>query len=102
MTPDRAAVMEALGTVPEPCSVLMRRPTDIHSMGLIESVAIEGGKVDVVLVLTDPSCVHFTAMRSYIGDALADVEGVEEVEVTMSTTQLWTPDRERDPAGQAR
>jgi metal-sulfur cluster biosynthetic enzyme len=102
VSPDRAAVMEALGTVPEPCSVLMRRPTDIASMGLIESVEIEGGKVDVVLVLTDPSCVHFNGMRRYIADALADVEGVEEVEVTMSTTQLWTPDRELDPAAQAR
>jgi metal-sulfur cluster biosynthetic enzyme len=102
VSPDRAAVMEALGAVPEPCSVLMRRPTDIASMGLIESVEIEGGKVDVVLVLTDPSCVHFNGMSRYIADALADVEGVEEVEVTMSTTQLWTPDRERDPAGRAR
>jgi metal-sulfur cluster biosynthetic enzyme len=93
VTPDRTAVVEALGTVLDPCSIAMRRPTDIVSMGLVESVEIDGGRVGVVLLLTDPSCVHFIGMRSYITDALADVEGVEETEVTMSTTQIWTPDR---------
>jgi metal-sulfur cluster biosynthetic enzyme len=98
--PDRAAVMAALATVPEPCAFAMGRPTDIAEMGLIESVAIDGGQVGVVLVLTDPSCVHFTAMQRYIADALDAVPGVEGVEVSMSTTQLWTPDRFGSPAGQ--
>jgi metal-sulfur cluster biosynthetic enzyme len=30
-------------------------------------------------------------MRRYITDVLDAIDGVEEVEVTMSTTQLWTP-----------
>lgn len=92
--PDREAVMAALAEVPEPCSIAMRRPTDIVAMGLIESVGIEGGQVEVVLVLTDPSCVHFTAMSGYIVDALEPLPGIEGVSVSMSTTQLWTPERE--------
>ena len=39
--PDREAVMAALASVPEPCSIAMRRPTDIVAMGLVESVTIE-------------------------------------------------------------
>jgi metal-sulfur cluster biosynthetic enzyme len=54
--------------------------------------------VAVSIVLTDPSCVHFTAMRRYITDELLRVDGVESVDVVMSTTQLWTPDR-MHPAG---
>jgi metal-sulfur cluster biosynthetic enzyme len=51
-----------------------------------------------VLVLTDPSCVHFGGMRRYITDVLLELPGVDVVEVAISTTTLWTPDR-REPAG---
>lgn len=95
------AVMAALATVPEPCSIAMRKPTNLADMGLVESVAIDAGRVEVVLVLTDPSCVHFTAMQRYIEDVLGELDWVEEVAVSMSTTQLWTPDRVRSPAADA-
>jgi metal-sulfur cluster biosynthetic enzyme len=88
-----AEVMEALRSVPEPCSIAMKTPLDITEMGLVEDVAIDGGRVAIVLVLTDPSCVHFLSMRRFIADALLALDGVEDVEVTMSTTQLWTSDR---------
>jgi metal-sulfur cluster biosynthetic enzyme len=89
----RDEVLAALRSVPEPCSIAMGRPTDICEMGLIEDVRIEGSRVQVTLVLTDPSCVHFTAMQRYISDALLELDGVSEVAVSMSTTQLWTPER---------
>jgi metal-sulfur cluster biosynthetic enzyme len=90
---DREAVRAALGRVPEPCSIAMRAPTDICEMGLVEDIRIEHGTVRVELVLTDPSCAHFGSMRRYIEDALAELDGVEAVEVVMSTTKLWTADR---------
>jgi metal-sulfur cluster biosynthetic enzyme len=86
-------VMAALRSVPEPCSIAMKTPLDITEMGLVEDVAVDGGSVAVVLVLTDPSCVHFLSMRRFIRDALLELDGVDAVEVTMSTTQLWTSDR---------
>ncbi len=88
-----AVVRECLRTVPEPCSLLMREPTNITDMGLLEHVEIDGGRVRVELVLTDPSCLHFGAMQRFITDALLHVDGVDEVEVRASTTVLWSPDR---------
>jgi len=95
MTPTPELLRERLRAVPEPCSILMRAQTDIVAMGLVEDVRIDAdGNVVVVLVLTDPSCVHFLSMRRFITDLLLEVDGVASVEVSMSTTQLWTPDRQ--------
>jgi metal-sulfur cluster biosynthetic enzyme len=92
-TATRQGVFDALGDIPEPCSIAMDAPESLASMGLIESIDIDGGQVTVTLVLTDPSCVHFVAMRRYITDALRPMPGVDSVVVRMSTIQLWTPDR---------
>lgn len=94
-----AAVRECLRTVPEPCSLLMREPTNITDMGLLEHVDIAGGRVWVELVLTDPSCLHFGAMQRFITDALMHLDGVDEVEVRASTTVLWSPDRSAEHGG---
>jgi metal-sulfur cluster biosynthetic enzyme len=93
MTLTPAAIFEALRAVPEPCSIAMSVPQDIVSMGLVEDIRVEGSAVALSLVLTDPSCVHFTAIRRYITDVLLELDGITSVEVRMSTTQLWTPDR---------
>lgn len=93
MSVDRETVLEALRSVPEPCAIAMGRDLDIREMGLVEAVAIDGDRVTVTLVLTDPSCVHFTAMSRFIADVLGELEGVGSVDVTISTTELWTPDR---------
>jgi metal-sulfur cluster biosynthetic enzyme len=89
----RAEIRERLRGVPEPCSILMRAPKDICEMGLVDEIEIDGGHVRVVLVLTDPSCVHFLSLRRYITDALLEHPDVTSVEVVMSTTELWTPER---------
>jgi len=97
MTVSVEQVMDALAAIPEPCSLALKAPTNLRDMGLIESVSIDAGHVAVVLVLTDPSCVHFLGMRRYIMDEVGRLPGVVEVAVSMSTTQLWTSDRIRSP-----
>jgi len=96
--PTLDAIRAQLRKVPEPCGLLMRAPLDICEMGLVDEISCSGGRVRVVLVLTDPSCVHFGGMRRYITDVLLEMPGVDAVEVAISTTTLWTPDR-REPAG---
>jgi metal-sulfur cluster biosynthetic enzyme len=98
VSPTLDAIRAQLRKVPEPCGLLMRAPLDICEMGLVDEVSCSGGRVRVVLVLTDPSCVHFGGMRRYITDVLLELPGVDAVEVAISTTTLWTPDR-RQPAG---
>jgi metal-sulfur cluster biosynthetic enzyme len=98
---DLAAVNKALAGVLDPCSIAMGRPTDIATMGLVERVEIAGDRVEVELLLTDPSCVHFGSLRRYVVDAVGEVEGVAEVEVSVCTDRLWTPERDRGRAASA-
>ncbi len=91
--PTLDAIRAQLRKVPEPCGLLMRAPLDICQMGLVDEITCAGGRVRVVLVLTDPSCVHFCGLRRYITDVLLELPGVDAVEVAISTTTLWTPDR---------
>jgi metal-sulfur cluster biosynthetic enzyme len=98
MSASREDVLEALRAIPEPCSIAMRAPMDICEMGLVEDIEIDGGHVRVTLVLTDPSCVHFGAMRRFIADELLRLDAVETTTVAMSTRTLWTPDRVRRQA----
>src|SRR5918996_721888 len=93
MTVLREQVVEAMRAVPDPCSIAMRTPMDVVEMGLIGEVRIEGGHVTVELVLTDPSCVHFRSMSTYIRDVLTGLDGIESVDVVQTTSTLWTPDR---------
>lgn len=93
LTPTEERIREELRKVPEPCGLLMREPIDICEMGLVDEVTYGDGHVRVVLVLTDPSCVHFSGLKRYITDVLSRLPEVNTVEVAASTTKLWTPDR---------
>jgi metal-sulfur cluster biosynthetic enzyme len=95
MTVTTDAVLDALRRVPEPCSIIMKAPMDICEMGLVEEIGIDGGHVDITLVLTDPSCVHFNAMQRFITDELLRLEGIASVDVRITTRTLWTPERVR-------
>jgi metal-sulfur cluster biosynthetic enzyme len=96
-TPTEQRVRDELRRVPEPCGLLMRDPIDIVDMGLVEQVECHDGDVRVELVLTDPSCVHFSGLRRYIADVVGALPGVVSVHVTASTTVMWTPDRREGP-----
>jgi metal-sulfur cluster biosynthetic enzyme len=99
--PSQEVIRAQLSKVPEPCGLLMREPIDICEMGLVDSITVTGGQVSMVLVLTDPSCVHFNGLRRYITDVLLELPGIDAVEVGISTTILWTPDRRTAPAARS-
>jgi metal-sulfur cluster biosynthetic enzyme len=89
----------ALGGVVDPCSLALGAPTDIWQMGLVEHLEVDGGRVRVGLVLTDPACVFFRGIRSHVVDALSAVPGVEDVDVELVAGVVWTPDRMQPSAG---
>lgn len=86
-------IRERVAAIPEPCAFAMGKPTTLGEMGLIEDIAVAGGKATITLCLTDTACVHFTAMKRYIVDVLADFPDVIDVVVDQTLTELWTPDR---------
>ncbi len=74
----REIVLQALGKVKDP-----ELGKDLVSLGMIEDVKVEGGKVSFVVNLTTPACPLKDEIR---GSALAAVEaldGVSDVEITM-------------------
>jgi len=98
--PTAAELLAQLRKVVDPCSIKMCAPVDIWEMGLVEDVEVTGARVRVTLVLTDISCVFYRDMRRHVIDVLGELPGVEEVDVTLATHTLWTPDRmRRDPGG---
>ena len=71
-------VQDALKTVIDP-----HTGTSVWEMGLISNVAIEGGKVSLVFTPTSPFCPMGIKLSYDIKKAVADIEGVSDVTVTV-------------------
>ncbi len=57
---------------------------DVVSLGMIKNINIQGGKVDLTLELTTPACPVTGEFKALVHDAVAEIPGVEEVNVTLS------------------
>jgi metal-sulfur cluster biosynthetic enzyme len=64
---------------------------NIVDLGLIYSVAIDGGKARVVMTLTAPGCPMQQTIRSGVEYALLGLEGVNEAEVEVAFDPPWSP-----------
>ena len=93
-----ADLVGRLRTVTDPCSVGLRAPIDIWSLGLVEDVTVAGRTARVRLVLTDPGCAFFRGITDAISAALRQLPDVDAVEVELDASILWTPDRMKDTA----
>jgi metal-sulfur cluster biosynthetic enzyme len=89
--PERTAIVEALGDVYDPCCA--DRGISIVDMGVVEDVRVDGGRVEVDLVLTTGWCPFVTTMSTAIPDRLRSVAGVDDVDVQVVWDPVWTPDR---------
>ena len=81
-------VLEALHDVFAP-----EIPVNVVDLGLIYSVEVDDGNVDVTMTLTFAGC----GMGPYIAQQaewrIAEMEGVEDVNVEMVFDPPWTPDQ---------
>jgi metal-sulfur cluster biosynthetic enzyme len=84
----REQVVQALGTVFDPELGL-----SIVDLGLVYDVAIEEGRVRIVMTLTAPGCPIHDAMSEWVQRAVQAVPGVEAVDVSITFDPPWTPDR---------
>jgi FeS assembly SUF system protein len=91
---DREAVIDALRTIYDP-----EIPVNIYDLGLIYDLEIDAkGNVAIGMTLTAPACPVAGEMPQWVADAVADVEGVGEVEVAMVWDPPWTPARMSEDA----
>lgn len=90
----REAVIDALSTVYDP-----EIPVNIYELGLIYDLEIgNAGNVAIGMTLTAPACPVAGEMPQWVADAVAAVEGVGEVEVSMVWDPPWSPARMSDDA----
>ena len=81
-------MIAALQTVYDP-----EIPVDVYELGLIYSHDIsEKGDVDVQMSLTAPGCPVAGELRGWVAEAVAKVEGIGEVAVSITWEPTWTPD----------
>jgi metal-sulfur cluster biosynthetic enzyme len=91
MTERRAALIDALRDVHDPCCA--DRGISIVDMGVVEDVHVEGSHVRVDLVPTTGWCPFVANMSGAIPDRLRRLPGVETVDVRVVWEPAWTMDR---------
>ena len=87
-------VIEALRTVHDP-----EIPVNIYDLGLIYALKIDAkGGVNIEMSLTAPGCPVAGEMPGQVAEAVAQVEGVGRVDVTLVWEPGWTPERMSEDA----
>lgn len=68
-------------------------PVNIYELGLIYDVAVaEGGKVDLVMTLTSPHCPVAEILPEQVKSRVAQVDGVDDVDLELTWDPPWTPE----------
>ena len=87
-------IIAALKTVYDP-----EIPADIYELGLVYRIDIEDDRtVKIEMTLTAPGCPVAGEMPGWVQNAVGTVEGVSNVEVTMTFDPPWTADRMSEEA----
>ncbi len=71
---------------------------DFVELGLIYGVEIEDGTVRVTYTLTSPGCPIGPQVSEQIEEFVGELEGVQEVQPTMTFSPPWTPERMSEDA----
>src|SRR6056297_234292 len=80
------AVMDALATVQDP-----ELHQDLVTLGMVESVAIDGDRVAVRIQLTTPACPMRARIETDVRQALAKVPGLAAVELSFGAQVRASP-----------
>jgi FeS assembly SUF system protein len=87
-------VLEAMKTVRDPDI-----PVNIVELGLIyELIANKDGIVYIEMTLTTPACPVAGALPGQVRDAVAEVDGVNDVRVKLVWSPPWDKDRMSEEA----
>jgi len=93
MPATRDEIVEALHTVEDP-----ELGMDIVELGLLYDAEIEGPKVKVIHSLTSMGCPAGPMIQEDIHRVVAELPGVEDVEIELTWDPPWTPERMSDDA----
>jgi metal-sulfur cluster biosynthetic enzyme len=71
---------------------------DFVELGLIYDVAVDAGTVRISYTLTSPGCPIGPQVAEQMEEFVGDLDGVEDVEPTMTFSPPWTPERMSEDA----
>jgi metal-sulfur cluster biosynthetic enzyme len=71
---------------------------DFVELGLIYDVEVEGNTVRVTYTLTSPGCPIGPQVAEQIEEFVTELEGVQDVQSTMTFSPPWTPERMSEDA----
>ncbi len=71
---------------------------DFVELGLIYDVEVDEGTVRVTYTLTSPGCPIGPQVAEQIEEFVGDVDGVQDVQPTMTFSPPWTPERMSEDA----
>ena len=93
MPATRDEIVEALHTVEDP-----ELGMDIVELGLFYDVEIDGPNVKVIHSLTSMGCPAGPMIQEDIHRVVAELPGVEDVEIELTWDPPWTPERMSEDA----
>lgn len=82
-------VKDALSQVVDPCSATTGSNLDIVEMGLVKSVAVDDGHVDVDMRLTSPACTMIPYFRKETREKVGELPGVDSVDLEADVGLEW-------------
>jgi metal-sulfur cluster biosynthetic enzyme len=71
---------------------------DFVELGLIYDVEIDEGTVRITYTLTSPGCPIGPQVSEQIEEFVGELDGVQQVEPTMTFSPPWTPERMSEDA----
>ena len=91
---DESTLIDAMRTVFDP-----EIPVNIYDLGLIYATDVDAkGNIKIEMSLTAPGCPVAGEMPGWVAEAVANVPGTGEVEVTIVWDPPWTMDRMTEDA----
>ena len=90
-SPNEAEVFAALRRCYDPCC--REKGISVVDMGLVESVQVVDGNVRIEMVLTSGWCPFAMHLLTDMEHAVAELAGVEHVDVDIVWGPTWTPER---------
>lgn len=85
---EKSQIISALKNVFDP-----EIPVNIVDLGFIYDVRIEGARVEVDMTLTIPGCPMHQILTKMVEEAVAAIEGVEEVNVQLVFEPRWSVEK---------
>jgi metal-sulfur cluster biosynthetic enzyme len=71
---------------------------DFVELGLIYGIEVDDGNVHVTFTLTTPACPIGPQVTEQIEEFVGELDGVKNVESSMTFTPPWSPDRMSEDA----